>query len=282
MIRITACQTKRGKSSERNLEACVKWIEKIAQNERTDLICFGETYPFSFDIPGNLDEDKRVTLLKQVCRESRSSILIGYVEQAGDKIRNLAVLINQAGEIIHRHAKDVKYGDEKQKLAPGSDKTQVVRYQGANIGLSICYSLLFPEYGRMLALQGSQLVIAQSNVPSSIRDVWHSVLLTRVFENHLPYVHVSAFDERRDYSGLTCIITPPFTKAEEIQDPFEEGFITAALDLRKYAARRFAKAPEARGPELFREGEYGPFLSELPENILEELMKWYPTLRSST
>jgi predicted amidohydrolase len=108
MIRITACQTKKDKSSERNLEACIKWIEDISQNVGTELICFGEMYPFGFDVAGSLEESVGVSLLRQACRENRSKVLVGFIERYKDQIRNLSVFINQRGEIAHKHAKDIK------------------------------------------------------------------------------------------------------------------------------------------------------------------------------
>jgi hypothetical protein len=98
----------------------------------------------------------------------------------------------------------------------------------------------------------------------------------------MPYIHVSTFDDKKNYGGLTCIVAPPFTVVEEIRNPVTEGYITAAIDVKRHDARRFREAPTAKGSDLFKIGEFGPFFSELPKQIIHELITWYQTLKNST
>jgi predicted amidohydrolase len=65
------------------------------------------------------------------------------------------------------------------------------------IGLSICYDLDFPEYARVLALMGAQIIVTSTNWPDDIEFVPDHVVQTRARENVVNLVAVNRAGEER-------------------------------------------------------------------------------------
>ncbi len=56
---------------------------------------------------------------------------------------------------------------EKKIFTPGDDAPPVVELPFGNVGLMICYDLEFPEWVRLAALRGADLIAAPVNWPAS-------------------------------------------------------------------------------------------------------------------
>lgn len=88
-------------------------------------------------------------------------------KDAKGNIYNTAYVFNPQGELIAKHRKmhlfdiEIKNGQsfkESDTLSPGQNVT-VFTTEFAPIGLCICYDFRFPELGRLMALQGAQIVL---------------------------------------------------------------------------------------------------------------------------
>lgn len=107
------------------------------------------------------------------------------------RIRNLALVISTAGEVVARYRKvhmfdvelDGRTVRESDTDAPG-DRRVTCDIAGWRVGLTICYDLRFPELYRALASDGADLF----TVPSGFmlhtgRDHWEVLLRARAIEN---------------------------------------------------------------------------------------------------
>ncbi len=95
------------------------------------------------------------------------TIVGGFCELGPDgKLYNSAALVDAAGtRTVYRKAH--LWDTEKGIFTPGDDAPPVVELPFGNVGLMICYDLEFPEWVRLAALSGADLIAAPVNWPAS-------------------------------------------------------------------------------------------------------------------
>jgi 5-aminopentanamidase len=107
-----------------------------------------------------------VTAWARLAAELDIVIVGGFCEAtAGDEIFNSAALVDSAGlRCVYRKAH--LWDAEPQWFAVGSAPPPVVSTRFGQIGVVICYDLEFPEWVRLPALDGAQLLCAPVNWPA--------------------------------------------------------------------------------------------------------------------
>src|ERR1019366_4703338 len=92
--------------------------------------------------------------------------LIGGICELGDDgaLYNTAVVVAGPG-ILAAYRKVHLWDAEKLVFTPGSQPPPVVQIGGARLAVMICYDLEFPEWVRLPALAGAQLLCAPTNWP---------------------------------------------------------------------------------------------------------------------
>jgi predicted amidohydrolase len=87
----------------------------------------------------------------------------GFCELGDDgKLYNSAAVVDASGtRAVYRKAH--LWDGEKKIFAPGDDAPPVVELPFGNVGLLICYDLEFPEWVRIAALSGADLIAAPVN-----------------------------------------------------------------------------------------------------------------------
>jgi len=114
------------------------------------------------------------------------------------RIFNTAFIINDSGDLIHKHRK-VQCVDVIGALrdhTPGSIFEQYVEKFGieslfsvadtplGKIGHIICFEIIFPEVLRLMALEGAELLVhSTSEGWGSLKPMWHACRRKRAFEN---------------------------------------------------------------------------------------------------
>jgi 5-aminopentanamidase len=92
-------------------------------------------------------------------------IVGGFCEAAGEEIYNSAALVDSSGlRAVYRKAH--LWDAEPRWFATGGAPPPVVATRHGQIGVMICYDLEFPEWVRLPALDGAQLVCAPVNWPA--------------------------------------------------------------------------------------------------------------------
>lgn len=127
-----------------------------------------------------------VTLLTQLAQETGSTLVASLAvtaESAAEaeltpadspgsrslgtddgKIWNVGVVVEASG-IIGSYAKVHLWGRESEHFESGMLPPAMVASQFGRLGLMICYDLEFPEWTRMAALAGADLIVAPVNWP---------------------------------------------------------------------------------------------------------------------
>jgi predicted amidohydrolase len=182
-----------------------------------------------------------LTAARGWARELGIHLLAGSISAAiGQRAQNTSVLIGPDGAdlAVYRkiHMFDVDVGGvayrESAFEEPGAEI--VIGPLGeADLGLTVCYDLRFPELYRILALRGARLISLPSAFTSTTgRDHWEVLLRARAIENQVFIVapnQIGTAAPHYDSYGHSAIVDPWGRLLATAPD--EECFIAADLDL---------------------------------------------------
>ena len=181
--------------------------------------------------------------MRAVARDSGVHLLLGGFPERGqrpDKIRNTAVLIDPAGQVVARYRKihlfdvDLPGGArfrESDAIEAG-DEVVVAPFPWGGLGLSVCYDLRFPGlYSRLTAAGARVLAVPSAFTAETGKDHWHVLLRARAVENQAFVLAPAQFGHhgagRRSY-GHALVVDPWGTVIAECGD--HEGLAVADLD----------------------------------------------------
>ncbi|GAA4971810.1 nitrilase-related carbon-nitrogen hydrolase [Kineococcus glutinatus] len=110
-----------------------------------------------------------VTTLADLARRHDLVVAAGLAERAGDgSLRNSAVLVDASG-LRSVYRKVHLWDREGEFFVAGDRPPEVVETAVGRLALVICYDLEFPEWMRLAALAGADLVCAPTNWPGPRR-----------------------------------------------------------------------------------------------------------------
>lgn len=154
-------------------------------------------------------------------RELDLYAVVGLLEHLQDKLFNTTVLIGPEG-IIGKYRKTHRiYLGADRFSVKGDIPYTVYSTPIGNIGLIICYDLLFPEACRALALQGADIIVDSTNLPSGSESFIETLLPARALENRVFMIAASRVGMER---GI------PFIGASSIVDPYGRFLARAGSD----------------------------------------------------
>jgi 5-aminopentanamidase len=105
-----------------------------------------------------------VSLWARLAAEHDLVVVGGFCELAGDEVFNSAALVDASGlRAVYRKAH--LWDAERLWFTPGSAPPPVLATQAGKLAVMICYDLEFPEWVRLPALAGAQLLCAPVNWP---------------------------------------------------------------------------------------------------------------------
>jgi deaminated glutathione amidase len=194
-----------------------------------------------------------MTTLRELSIKHRIYIVGGGTPEVvpGDAKRtyNTAVVINPGGHLIARYRKvhlfdvDIPGGAslcESDATAPG-DEPVVVEIGGAQVGLTICYDVRFPELYRTLVKdKGAEVLLVPSAFTAHTGAAhWHVLLRARAIENQAWVVAPAQWgrhNEKRESYGHTLVADPWGTVVDERASG--DGVLLATLHGDSVAQRR--------------------------------------------
>ena len=110
-------------------------------------------------------DGETVTLWARLAADLNLVIVGGFCETTADELFNSAALVDPGGlRCVYRKAH--LWDRERLWFSPGSTAPPVVPTQHGRIAVLICYDLEFPEWVRLPALDGAQLLCAPVNWPA--------------------------------------------------------------------------------------------------------------------
>ena len=156
-----------------NLDKTMGFIHKAGQS-RADIVCTGECflnsgiYARDDGYPGMFAEivSKSSAAAKEKMSEAAKKysmyIATNTYEYAGDDIYNMSTLYGRNGEIAGQYKKVHLADGERATLIKPGDEFNIIKTDIGNIGFFTCYDVIFPEACRLLALNGADIVIHQT------------------------------------------------------------------------------------------------------------------------
>ena len=100
--------------------------------------------------------------LCDIARQNSVYLVCGIIEREGRRFFNSAMFCAPDGELLAVYRKLHLFSSEKSWYSLGGELCMVETEIG-NIGLSVCYDLIFPEYIRSLTLAGAELIVNCTN-----------------------------------------------------------------------------------------------------------------------
>jgi predicted amidohydrolase len=206
-------------------------IRRMAEvGKHADLLVFPELCTSGYDFR---DRDELASLAepfetgptsqlaKALAVQRRTTIVIGYPEQAGDQLFNSCVLALPDGSMTN-YRKLHLFSRESRIFAPGDAAPPVIETPAGTVGLMICLDWLFPEAARVLALAGTQIIAHPSNL---VLPHCQKAMVTRSLENGVYSITANRIGtESRTDRSLT------FTGASQVIGPRGERLISAPSD----------------------------------------------------
>lgn len=240
----------------------VRMEERIdrAMQLNPDVLVLPELWTTGYDLT-RLDEiaDKEArrtkAFLADLSRRYRVHLVGGSIAQrtpAG--VFNTLLVYDREGlpAAEYRKAHLFKLMDEHLYLQAGEQKGlfELGGVRGAGV---ICYDIRFPEWIRVHAASGADILFVAAEWPLSRLAHWRALLIARAIENQCWVVacNRSGSDPSNVFAGHSMIVGPWGEIVAEAGE--EDEFLTADLDMDEVARAR-GRIPvfEDRRPELYR------------------------------
>jgi predicted amidohydrolase len=219
-----------------------------------------EAKPYMEPIPG-----PSTAALEKCCRQLGIHLIAGLLEIDGEKCFNAAVLVGPKGLVGKYRKNHLPYLGVDRFLDRGDRPFEVHRTPIGKIGLHICYDCNFPESGRVMALQGADILALPTNWPDGRGNIARYVVNARAFENK---VHVVAVDRVGEERGVR------FLGRSKIVDAWGNTLAEGSSDREEtlYGEVSLAEARQKR--IVVKEGEFEvDFIADRRPELYGELVK---------
>jgi deaminated glutathione amidase len=207
----------------------MRWATGIARELGIDLVAGS----FSERVPGRE-------------RNANTSVHVGPDGEVQATYRKIHMFDVEVGGLVYRESEHEQGGDDIVVSATAG---------GAELGLTVCYDLRFPELFRILAVRGARiLVVPAAFTLTTTREHWEVLLRARAIEDQCFVVAPNQIGEHAPgiRSGGRSSIVDPWGVVLA-QAPDAETFVLAELDLDRQAEiRRSLPSLANRRPEAYR------------------------------
>jgi predicted amidohydrolase len=265
MVKVSIVQMKSSPDKEENMTSSLEQIEQSSRKE-AKIICFPE-FQMSFSPQSqsskelySISESLNGNFVKQLMKSAREHniFIVGSIYEHTNlkstdtmqkkskinensyRVYDTVVLINEQGKLISYYRKlhlyDALGFKESTKLLAGSKLFSPIISPLGKLGTMVCYDLRFPELSRILAIKGSNALIAPSGwVQGTMKeDHWLIMCRARAIENG---VYVIAPNQIGNiFCGRSLVVDPFGVVVMDMGN--SEGFEIIDLDLSRIGVVR--------------------------------------------
>lgn len=189
-----------------------------------------------------------VNLARDLAARRVATVVLGLLERGPDDRVYDTVVLAQADGTLDRYRKSHLYPPEEAWFAAGNETVTVASPVG-HLGVLICFEHAFPELATTLALQGAEILVIPSAVPTGYEHVLHLRTRARAQDNQI--FAVAANLTGGTFAGRSLVADP---RGEVIAEAGtgEQALVTK-LDLDAIVAERTREPSlRMRRPELYR------------------------------
>lgn len=230
-----------------NLNKAEEMLREAANNG-AKLACLPESFSLGYanarieDLVSYVQthEDSTLARIRALAAELRIHILapIFWKNEQG-QVENRAFLIDDEGKLLGSYAKTHLTAHEKGHIRAG-EVYPVFDTRLGKIGISICYDMCFPEVGRILALEGAQviLVCAAWHKSAYYQRWWDMNVAGRALDNlvYMAAVNQTGMADREEFLGRSQLCDPTGVRLCLGED--REEILYGDIDLDRATAAR--------------------------------------------
>lgn len=227
---------------EHNLDKMASFVKKIiAEKGKCDLIIFPELITTGYECGDKFyelaeifPEGKSIDFVAKLAQEYNTHIIFGFAEKDCNMegvLYNSVALIDNEGNPVGVYRKVHLFAKEFLTFRPGCE-FPVFKTKIGNIGMMICWDTLFPEVGRILAIQGADLLVVSTNWEKPYSKEWDLMTTARAFDNtlHLAAANRIGSDKGElTFFGHSRILDPLGNVLAKIDEEVE-AYISAEVD----------------------------------------------------
>lgn len=245
VFQVSCAQAHWAKPIEYNLDRTLHFIEAAArQGSRVVLFPEANLTSYYFPYAIELEPQKVEDALNQTCEAASKHkiwVIAGTLKKTGDRLLNLAHVINPSGEIVHEYAKIHMAGRDEKQYCRGGDKLSLFEIDGVKCTLVICRDGRHPELYRIPAMAGAQILFHPSCSSDEIEAVAWKRSSGRAQQPVGPNAKIfhcvantigQSPDGKQTSSGASFIREPSGIPLAEAGF-YQEEMITATLDLER-------------------------------------------------
>ncbi|NHN91165.1 carbon-nitrogen hydrolase family protein [Acetobacter sicerae] len=220
-----------------DVDANLRELDRAAGEARTrgaDLLVTPELFVTGYDIGERLFElasTDPLPAIKEIASRHGLAILVGFAESAVEGLYNSAVMVTQDGHEMLRYRKQHLFGElDRHFFLPGNANPEVVSFMGIRIATMICYDVEFPEYVRVTALAGCELLLVPTAQMEPFTFIAREVIRARAWENqiYLAYINHDGREGNTEYVGNSQIVAPDASVLARIEHG--DGLIIADVE----------------------------------------------------
>ena len=244
-MKVGIVQFKASTNKEKNLKKITSFIYTAAKN-KAKLVAFPEFMMFytsslqSSQQLAQLAEPVNGNFVSQIATSAKKNqiqVVGTFYEKSSkkDRVYDTSFIVDSKGKVISTYRKIHLYDAlgfrESDKMISGSSIAKPVKTTIGKIGMMICYDLRFPEMSRMLAVAGSEILVAPSAwVKGNMKEEhWITINRTRAIENGC---YVVAPDQVGNiYCGRSIVVDPYGKILVDMKK--KEGISYANIELKK-------------------------------------------------
>lgn len=205
---------------------CQNFIER-ASKFNCELIIFPEMTLTGFSmntqlIKESLVQSHTIEFFSLQAKQNKIAIAFGVVFEKEDKATNNLVIIDHTGQLLSIYAKihPFSFSGEDNYYSGGNELVSCL-IREANIGLTICYDLRFPEVFQALS-NNCNIILNIANWPERRIRHWDALLEARAIENQIFMIGVN----RKGFDGNNH----QYVKSSSIYNPLGERMAPLHID----------------------------------------------------
>jgi deaminated glutathione amidase len=246
-MRAAALQLNSREDKTRNLEVAERLVREAAA-DGAELVCLPEKWNLLGGSEALLEgaeplEGPTLSATRAWARELGIHLLAGSIAErveGRERLFNTSVLIGPQGDDLATYRKIHMFDVEVEGVAyreseheEGGEEIVSAPLGDAEVGLTVCYDLRFPELYRILALRGACIITVPSafTAPTG-RAHWEVLLRARAIENQAFVIapnQIGQAPPHYESYGHSAIVDP--WGVVLAMAPDEECFVAADLDL---------------------------------------------------
>ena len=237
---------------------CASALITQAAKEGARLVLFPEMFLTGYLLKKELSElaeevsGPSINKLAKLAKTNKIHICMGFAERDSESetIFNSLVCLSEQGEILAVYRKTHLFDEEKDYFVSGNQAI-IAETEIGRIGFSICYDFEFPEWPRINALQGAQLLLVSSANMEPWAEDQEIYAKARAMENQMFVALANRVG--KDDNFLFCgnsIVVDPMGNALKKADKDNSDLLLANID--------FEQVKEARNSSInyFRDRRY--------------------------